>query len=556
MSAFEKGVLSIIFLFCVGAFLDQTTEIGTRFWQDMNDSHYMYAVYEDGQYGYINARGRIEIKPQYIQVDPVFEGELTPAKHIDQGSWGYIDRIGNWAIWPRYSWARDFKGDLAAIGVETPLSYSYGFVNRKGMIAIEPRFNSVRDFHEGLAGVKLGAHWGFINDTGMFIVRPDYDDVKDFAQERVAVQRDGKWAVITNLSEQKTDFVYDDIGHYSEGLAPVRQGGYWGYINLEGDVTIPLKYTAAEMFTEGLGLVRTAVGWRFIDPQGNTVIDLPNVVDARPFSDGLAAIKKLPPDASDVTPAKWGYINTEGTMVIPPEYEVAMDFQKGVASVGLDRNASYRGYINKNNEFIWKPLNLMSFGKDKPNYGMYFLIGGLILYGLGLMRVFMRPSEEEPRKDEQEYVSLRATYVDQHSNEEITEEVRVPTKPQSYTTEPTAESKLESTATNKPVEPPPTPMPQGKIVKSYEQVDEPEPIQLAGKFDEYQAELDRAHAQAKQQDVKKPAKDDQDPSGFFKPIQLAKTPKHKKQDKAKEKSGGWFSKPIQIARTPKKKKNT
>jgi hypothetical protein len=86
-------------------------------------------------------------------------------------------------------------------------------------------------------------------------------------------------------------------------------------------------------FFEDVTLAQTAAEAPFIliDKQGNTVATLEypqyNIVLAHNFSQGRALV-----GTSD---GKYGYIDTEGNIVIPPLYSYAADFSEGKALVGL-----------------------------------------------------------------------------------------------------------------------------------------------------------------------------------------------------------------------------
>ena len=68
--------------------------------------------------------------------------------------------------------------------------------------------------------------------------------------------------------------------------------------------------------------------WVYIDPEGNEVlqINLPDIEDLQPFSDGLALAK-------DAKNHFWGYINTLGKWQIKPVYDDAKPFKQGTAIV-------------------------------------------------------------------------------------------------------------------------------------------------------------------------------------------------------------------------------
>ena len=51
-----------------------------------------------------------------------------------------------------------------------------------------------------------------------------------------------------------------------------------------------------------------------------------NLISAAPFSEGLARVR---------VDGKWGYINTEGEVVIEPQFDDAGSFSKGVLGSSL-----------------------------------------------------------------------------------------------------------------------------------------------------------------------------------------------------------------------------
>lgn len=80
----------------------------------------------------------------------------------------------------------------------------------------------------------------------------------------------------------------------------------------------------------------------YVDGEGSPVI-YPQFADARPFSQGLAAVK---------TVAKWGYIDHSGDYVIAPVYDTAEEFSHGWAAVEWHGRW---GYIDRTGSFVIKP---------------------------------------------------------------------------------------------------------------------------------------------------------------------------------------------------------
>lgn len=103
----------------------------------------------------------------------------------------------------------------------------------------------------------------------------------------------------------------------------------------------------------------------FVDTKGNVVIDLSEYADAKPFSEGLAAVQ-----GSD---GKWGFIDTKGKLVVPFTFEHSdynspdatrepLMFHKGYARV---RNV---GLIDRKGNVVFNtPLTIDDWNSDVVN---------------------------------------------------------------------------------------------------------------------------------------------------------------------------------------------
>ncbi len=168
----------------------------------------------------------------------------------------------------------------------------YGFINNDGETFLTPQFAYALPYSEGLAAVNVGGtgkpedfptdgKWGFINLGGKFTINPQYDS------------------------------------------PPVSSQSY-------DTRSISLSMHQGYEFSEGLAAVYlSGKQWVYIDSLGRPVIQGKNIQSARKFtSNGLAAV---------YVDNKWGYINKKGQMVIPPQFQLPVDFEEDFALV-LDQN--------------------------------------------------------------------------------------------------------------------------------------------------------------------------------------------------------------------------
>lgn len=111
----------------------------------------------------------------------------------------------------------------------------------------------------------------------------------------------------------------------------VRIGGRYGFIDNRGKIVIQPSFARAyQHSSEGRLVVGDGNRLGYIDCQGELVI--PFQFDAvRNFSDGLAAVQMG---------SRWGYIDRSGQFVIAPKFAIAFDFSAGVAKVGKETRSS------------------------------------------------------------------------------------------------------------------------------------------------------------------------------------------------------------------------
>lgn len=162
---------------------------------------------------------------------------------------------------------------------------------------------------------------------------------------------------------------YDQIGCLHDGLAgviktiktkagPVEKVGY---IDKKGKLVIPMVYDVEYTgdggeestfydFSEGLALVKKNDSFGFIDTQGNVVIPL-KYWSAKSFTEGLAPVSISYTENNE---SKWGAIDKNGKIIIPFEYEDLDNFKGGLATAREYNNEEYgkAGVINKKNETV------------------------------------------------------------------------------------------------------------------------------------------------------------------------------------------------------------
>ena len=142
----------------------------------------------------------------------------------------------------------------------------------------------------------------------------------------VCDQESGFWGYITKDGRQLTGCSYINAYAFSDGLAAVNDGNGWGVIDEAGqqviefvwDEVAPLKAAnldtnvGSAAFAFGLAVARKGNYWALIDSRGNIRYSVK--CEECPFgslSGGLVSYKEN---------GLWGFMNSEGKIVIPPQF--------------------------------------------------------------------------------------------------------------------------------------------------------------------------------------------------------------------------------------------
>lgn len=312
----------------------------------------LWPALQHDKYGFIDKTGRLIIPPKFGYAFNFSEG--LAAVELN-GYYGYIDKTGHFIIPPRFDWAYPFSDGLAVAvirrrdGQGNITVNKFGYIDRSGRMVIQPR--GVADpkflsfFSEGLACVMQGDKIGYIDKTGKVVIPAQYIDAHPFC----------------------------------EGLAAVTVANKYGYIDRSGKMVIAPQFDDVGPFCEGLAHVELNEKQGFVDRTGKMVITGEEFVDARGFSEGLAAARGKN--------GKSGFIDKTGHFVIPPQFEHVGEFHEGLAAV-KQIGAQWPGdlsYINKNGQIVIKSMSTFPDSPMKTEFDLrnYRFRGGLAKVELG-----------------------------------------------------------------------------------------------------------------------------------------------------------------------------
>jgi len=270
--------------------------------------------------------------------------------------YGYINQEGDIIIEPQYDWAGLFYESLAVIKMvdEDNPAGKFGYIDSTGTIVVSPMFDAAGNYCQGWARVKQGkSRFIYVDKTGRAPIPSMFFECYNIMSFPipVRVERDSKAGFVDQKGEYVIEAKFDVARPFVDGYAVVSLNNQQGYIDLKGEFIIEPQFYRANYFQNGLArvIIKDAETRRktegYINNKGEFVVQ-PTIKmgNARDFSEGLAAVS--------IDGQKWGFINTDGKMVIAAEYEKAASFSEGLAKVRID--GKY-GFIDKSGTLVIKP---------------------------------------------------------------------------------------------------------------------------------------------------------------------------------------------------------
>lgn len=328
--------------------------------------------YRDGK-AEIALRRHVTGETYEVEVYRWHDGKLEPDLDVYSGK--DISKIKN-----RYE-----KLYLASLNTANGLKY--GYINDKGDFIIKPMYDFAYDFQDnGLAIVQEKSLFGIIDPSGKYVVKPRYGSIEQFSEGRAVVADNDVFKVIDEKGKELTTKPYSFIGRFKEGRATTsateQQGKeLYGYLDRGGKEIVPPKYESAGDYNNGKAVVKVKDNQYALIGLNGQMLKNYNYAFVGDFGDGLLAFKQ-----SDE--GKFGYIDQNGTIVIPPKYTGAQPFSNGKAIVNISETFSNGyGLIDKKGNYVIQPkyndINMLddnriavgrAIDKNKPYIGSKYAI--------------------------------------------------------------------------------------------------------------------------------------------------------------------------------------
>lgn len=306
----------------------------------------------DRKWGFLDTAGNVIIPPRYDQVSAFSEG-LAPVNA--DGKWGYIDTrdsviipFSYRAAWQFHSGVArviDFSGNpclifrdgrtvcpertLELFDVHEGLAAfqqgeTLGYLDTSGVIIIPAQFDGAWGFSGGVARVRLRDHEGLITTNGEFLIPAEYDKVYLPSDHRILVRKDG----VSRFLDMRGDRVGQPYAHatpYSGGVAAVADAGGWYLMNLAEQPLFATRYSHLRAAGRGLWIAKQGSMHGVLDNTGTPLTEF-KYQQINNYSEGYAGYLR-----DDL----WGFLDSLGNEITPPQYGLVWDFHQGLARAGF-----------------------------------------------------------------------------------------------------------------------------------------------------------------------------------------------------------------------------
>lgn len=226
---------------------------------------------------------------------PIYDGQ----------KYGAINEDGEIIVELKYDYISPMNNSKARVMYTTKDKYGvddikeYAYIDRDGNVVLGP-YQFIDEFHEGVALVKIDDFYGYVDLNGEIVIDPQYKEAMSFHEGIAFVDEDGD--------------------------------GKFGAININGETIFSEKFKNADYFYEGRAIVTNDFNTPLIiNVDGDVIYKAEKVLmDIGHFSNGLAVVSH-----GKVLEKKFGYMDYDGNVVIPFDFDEAQPFVDGVANVKI-----------------------------------------------------------------------------------------------------------------------------------------------------------------------------------------------------------------------------
>jgi hypothetical protein len=154
------------------------------------------------------------------------------------GQYGFVDSRGRLRIANRYQNIGRFHDGVAPVMILG----KWGFVNHDDRIVVNPAFDAPANFNNGVAIVRRNGKTGLIDKNGQQLLPLRYDSIKRVGNLLV-IHQQTQYGLADHKGNVLIEPHFDHLEVLPNNLVIIRDREKWGVLTVEGMPVIPLVYS-------------------------------------------------------------------------------------------------------------------------------------------------------------------------------------------------------------------------------------------------------------------------------------------------------------------------
>jgi hypothetical protein len=167
------------------------------------ESEGMRGIRRDGQYGFIDTRGRLRVANRYENIGKFKEG-LAPVMIL--GKWGFVSKEDQIVVNPNFEEAGEFNNGVAIV----KRNGKVGVIGKDGRLIVPLRYDSILRTEHMLV-IWEQRHTGLVDYKGHVLIEPRFDELQLLPNNLVIVRNDERWGVLATDGMPVVPLIYNFI---------------------------------------------------------------------------------------------------------------------------------------------------------------------------------------------------------------------------------------------------------------------------------------------------------------------------------------------------------
>ncbi len=266
--------------------------------------------------------------------------QLENLKFVDD-KWGLVD--GNGKIIIPNEFVDIGKYALGYFAVKKSDFFEFYSTNDNIIVAI--KFKNILPTNKKFAPVQVGFYWGVINDMLQWKIPPSYSEILPISDSIWILKKSKNMSFYLPYKNEIISPSYEEIITTSGGYFKIINNGLIGLLSPKLQPIIPAIYTKIKVFEKDNIILTNKLNYYSIFyMNGNLKVRMHYTFEKYlDYVEGLAQVQHK---------GKWGFVNTDGQIVVSTQYDECKDFSNGKAEV---RIGNKWGYVSATEKLIVSP---------------------------------------------------------------------------------------------------------------------------------------------------------------------------------------------------------